>query len=270
MSNVPNLYFDGQLIDVQWGNEKIVAEWFAKYFGWSIQRQEQWKVDPRCEDGQMTQMEWGTWIISYIAMEQLSHHYAARSGADGNIRLCFRIKELQAKHHLFQQAGIQVTPIYNGAGPTTYFDFWVPGEGFRLTLQEDRSIESMDSVLPSWIRIGVIDLDQSVEWLTKHLGMKITADHADQGYMLMSLKLNHLDGDSLWVIEQDAQASINKADSQVQPICWIQERDEFFRYHQFLIDSGVETSDIGGFVTRGMVSFHCYDPNGNRYNFSSM
>lgn len=269
MTNVPVLKFDGQFIDVLWGNEEPVMRWFEQYFGWQRLREEDWKVDPRCLQGKMNQMNDGTWIISYVTNEPLPHHYAERGTTDPNIRLCFRVHDLDTKHTLFAHDGIKVSPIYDGAGPTRYFDFWLPIEGIRLTLQEDLSIAE-DAILPSWIRIAVSKLEESVKWYEAFMGMSLVEDHSAEGYVIMKLKLNHHDSDSLWVIEQQAHASIHPIDGQVQPSCWIESRDEFFNYHQYLKDSGIATSDVGGFLTRGMVSFHYYDPDGNRLNISSM
>jgi len=269
MSHVPVLQFDGQFIDVQWGNEESVMQWFEQYFGWSRLQEEDWKVDPRCIQGKMNQMNLGTWIISYVANEALPHHYAEREGADPNIRLCFRVRDLDARQSLFVQDGIKVTPIYIGAGQSRYFDFWVPVENFRLTLQEDPSIEEGE-IEPSWIRLGVSRLEASVTWYETFMGMSLVEDHSTKGYVIMKLKLNHQAADSWWVIEQCDDAAANRIDGQVQPSCWIASRDDFFNYHQHLKDHGVAISDIGGFLTRGMVSFHCYDPDGNRLNISSM
>ena len=37
---------------------------------------------------------------------------------------------------------------------------------------------------------------------------------------------------------------------------WIKKREDFFKYHEYLQANGIETSEIGGFMDRGMVSFH--------------
>ncbi|QMV44694.1 hypothetical protein [Cohnella cholangitidis] len=73
------------------------------------------------------------------------------------------------------------------------------------------------------------------------------------------------------VLEQLADDAYQvKVDGQVRLICWVKLREHFFNYNQYLKNSGIVTSDIGGFLTRGMVSFHFYDPDGNRLNISSM
>ncbi|PZT53278.1 VOC family protein [Paenibacillus silvae] len=268
---VPTLYYDGQMIDVLWDNHDHVMKWLAQYFGWSLVRQENWKADPGCLHGKMTQTNWGTWLISYITNQRLPHHFAERGTVESNIRLCFRVNELQKRHRQLEQENIRVSSIYDGPGETRYFDLWATTEGIRLTLQEDVSLES-DEVLPSWVRVGVSHVEEAVEWYKKYMGMEIVQDESSTfGYALMKLKLNHIEEESFWIIEQlSEEAYKGKVDGQVQPVCWIKHREAFFRYHQFLLDCGIETSEVGGFLTKGMVSFHFYDLDGNRFNISSM
>ncbi|RKP57966.1 VOC family protein [Cohnella endophytica] len=268
-SSVPTLFFDGQFIDVLWDNHENLVRWFEKYFTWKVIRQEDWKVDPRCLEGKMTQMNYGTWLVSYLTNSRLPHHYAERGTVESNIRLCFRINELGEIHKTLSDDGVRVSPIYDGP-VTKYFDIWATPEGIRLTLQEDLSVPSAE-LFPSWIRVGVKNLDDSIMWYEQHMGMKLVERDKSNKFVIMTLKLNHSEEDSLWCIEQKPiETFTGKVDGQIQPVCWINSRDDFFKYHQYLIDSGIETSEIGGFVTRGMVSFHFYDPDGNRFNISSM
>ncbi|MNG23030.1 hypothetical protein D3C84_1075860 [compost metagenome] len=102
--------------------------------------------------------------------------------------------------------------------------------------------------------------------------MGIENDYSEYGFVIMSLGLNHQrDQKSLWVLEQLPEGTYTgKVDGQVWPVCWIAGREAFFQYRTHLIDSGIEASEVGGFLTRGLVSFHFYDPDGNRLNVSSM
>lgn len=126
-------------------------------------------------------------------------------------------------------------------------------------------------MLPSWIRVGINNLEESVKWYEENMGLKVVEYDNKNQFVIMSLKLNHSEEDSLWVIEQKPEGTYTgKVDGQVQPSCCIKDREDFFKYHQYLIDRGVETSEIGGFLTKGMVSFHFYDIDGNRLNVSSM
>lgn len=253
-----------------WKNHSETVSWFEKHFAWKVQRDENWKVDPRCTEGRMTNMNWGTWVVSYIADAKLPHHYAERGSVEPNIRLCFRVKDLGMKHQALMDGGVRVSQVYSGPGYTKYLDLWADPEMFRLTLQEDPALEN-DELLPSWIRVGASHLQTSIQWYQEHMGMSLVKDATDEGYAVMKLQLNHSEDDSLWIIEQlPADAYRGKVDGQVQPVCWVNNRDDFFKYHQYLLDSGIDTSEVGGFTQRGMVSFHFYDLDGNRFNISSM
>ncbi len=116
------------------------------------------------------------------------------------------------------------------------------------------------------------DLTHSVNWYQQYMGMEIEHDLRETGFVIMSLALSHQpEQKSLWVPKQAANdAYIGKVDGPVRPYCRVAEREEFFRYHTFLSDSGIEVSDIGGFLTRGLACFHFYDPDGNRLNISTL
>ncbi|MFF2015744.1 VOC family protein [Paenibacillus sp. NPDC058177] len=268
---VPKLHFDGSTVDVLWDNHEEAIHWFEKFMSWEVGQKENWKPDPRCTEGKMTRMNWGTWLISSLSSVRLPHHFAERGTVESNIRLCWRTRNLKQLHSHYKSNGVRVTDIYKGPGGTTYFDFWATYEGIRFTAQEDKQIQEQ-GIVPSWIRLGVSDLEKSIQWYRNYLGMEMENDLSKDGYVIMSLQLNHQrDQKSLWVLEQLTEdAYIGKVDGPVRPICWVTDREDFFNYHTFLSDSGIETSDIGGFITRGMVSFHAYDPDGNRLNFSSM
>lgn len=80
---VPDLYFDGQFIDVLWDNYDNAIAWFEKYFGWKVLRRDAWTVDPDCSEGFMTQMDHGTWLVTYRTEKRLAHHFAERGTVGG-------------------------------------------------------------------------------------------------------------------------------------------------------------------------------------------
>ena len=269
-ASVPDLYFDGQFVDVLWDNYDNAIKWFETYFNWNVSRRENWKVDPASVESIMTQMNFGTWVVTHLSESRLPHHFADRDGVDADVRLCFRVRDLEKMHETFVVDGVRVSSIYEGP-KARYFDVWATAEGIRLTLQEDPTVPE-SGVQPSWIRIGVSDLEESIKWHEAVTGMRLLERDPNNQFAIMALKLNHADDeDSLWVLERLPEgAQIGKRNPQVQPVCWIKSRDDFFKYHEYLKSTGVETSDFGGFVERGMVSFHFYDPDGNRFNVSSM
>lgn len=114
-------------------------------------------MDPRCFKGKMIQMDYGTWLVTYLTNTRLPHQFAERGTVESNIRLCFRIRDLEKIHQTLLDDGVRVSPVYDGP-KTRYFDVWATAEGIRLTLQEDLSVPSAE-LLPSWIRIGVRNIE---------------------------------------------------------------------------------------------------------------
>lgn len=269
--SVPNLHFDGTFIDVLWDHHDEAISWYKKFMGWDVKQAENWKPDPRCEQGRMTSMNWGVWLVSSLSSVRLPHHFAERGTVDSNVRLCWRTRGLKEVHERFKSSSVRVSDIYDEPGNVKYFDFWATFEGAKQTAQEDNQLPQ-DGFVPSWNRIAVSNLEQSIQWYSRHLGMQLEQDYSSEGYVIMSLKLNHHPNEkSLWVLEKAPEgAYIGKVDGLVQPVCWIHARDDFFGYHSYLSQNAIEVSEIGGFLTRGVVSFHFYDPDGNRLNISSM
>lgn len=270
-SSIPEILYEGGSIDVLWDYHDEAVKWYQKYLGWNIQQQETWTADPRATHGKMTHMGWGTWLISSISQTRLPYHFAERGTIDSNVRWCWRTGDLLKSHAFFKENGIRVTDIYRGPGECDYFDFWATYEGVRLTAQGDSSVNP-DVYEPSWTRIGVSNLKRAVEWYRTFLGMSMVSVHEEENYVIMRLGLNHHpEESSLWIIEQLPEgAAIGKVDGTVRSTCWIQNREQFFNYYQALKECGIHVGEIGGFTTRGMVSFHLYDEDGNRFNISSM
>nr|WP_269669527.1 VOC family protein [Paenibacillus sp. GSMTC-2017] len=268
---VPALFYDGAAIDILYDYHDDAIKWFVDKLGWSVKRKEHWKPDPLATHGRMTQLDWGTWLVSALTSTRLSHHYADRGTIDGNVRWCWRTYDLEQKHTELQQLNIRTTDLYEETGGIRYFDFWATAEGIRLTIQEDKKVSS-SALVPSWIRIGVSNFASSIDWYKKFMGMHIVDQINNKDYVVMSLRLNHKPGElSLWILEQlPSGTPIGKVDAPIRPYCFIRSRQQFFTYHQYLQSCGIEVSKIGGFTDKGLVVFHFYDPDGNRLNISSI
>jgi catechol 2,3-dioxygenase-like lactoylglutathione lyase family enzyme len=268
MTAVPDLYYDGGEIDVLWDNHDQAIEWYVNHMGWEVQRKETWKPDQRAIKGRMSHLGYGTWLNSVITSQRLPFHYAERGSVDPHIRWCWRTRDIQAVHDHFGEKGIRVTDIHPGLDGRRCFDFWATSEGARLTAVEDDKLQD-SGFKPSLTRIGVRDLRSAKEWYRDHVGMGMLEDHSDDGYLLMSLKENYSDGNSHWILEQLPDgAYTGKIDGPIRPLTLVKNRDDFFAYHRYLLDSGVECGEVAGFLTKGRVLFHFYDPDGNRFNVS--
>ncbi|MFS0861096.1 VOC family protein [Fredinandcohnia sp. 179-A 10B2 NHS] len=272
---LPKLYYDGCSIDVLYDYHEDAIKWYEKHLGWKVEQKEDWIADPRASKGKMTHMGWGTWLVSSITNQRLPFHYADRGTVDPNIRVCFKAKELNSTYSMFFEKGVRVSDIYDGPGGHKYFDVWVTSEGTRFTFQNEIENSTVafpdcDNYRDTCVRIGVEDLEKSVEWYRDYVGMEVESEHINDGYVIMSLGVNHHpEGKSKWILEKlPENIYIGKVDGTIRPMCFIHNRDEFFEYHRFLRDSGVEVGEIGGYTGGGMSMFHFYDIDGNRFNVS--
>lgn len=274
--NVPKLFYDGCSIDVLYDYHEDAVQWYETHLGWKVEQQEDWLPDPRATQGKMTHMGRGAWLVSCVTNQRLPFHYAERGTVDSNIRICFKAKDLHHAHASFFEQGIRVSEIYAGPGGHQYFDAWLTAEGTRFTFQDEIANSPIafpdgDNFRDTCIRIGVSNLEKSVEWYQRFVGMAVESEHIDDGYVVMSLGVNHHpDGKSKWVLETLPKNTYRgKIDGPLRPLCFVHNSDEFFNYHRFLQDHDVEVGDLGGFVDRGIAMFHFYDLDGNRFNVSS-
>ncbi|HZG88043.1 VOC family protein [Paenibacillus sp.] len=272
---VPKLLYDGGSIDILYDYHEDAIKWYENHLGWKVEQKENWKPDPRVAAGKMTHMGRGYWLTSYVTKKKLPFHYAERGTIDPHVRLCLKAKDIKQTHDDFSKKGIRVSEIYNGPGGHSYFDAWLTMEGTRFTFQDELehspiAFPDCDNFRDTCVRIGVKNLENAIKWYKQYVGMEVESLHGGDGYAIMSLGVNHHpNGKSMWVLEQLSDGAITeKVDGPVRPTCYIQNREQFFGYHTFLKNSGVDVCEIGGFTGRGMSMFHFYDPDGNRFNVS--
>ncbi|MFE5317895.1 VOC family protein [Paenibacillus sp. NPDC056579] len=265
-TTVPKLTYDGWHIEILWDNHDEAVQWFEQYMGWKARDQfksgeNDWFIMRR-----QTHLGFGTWIKSYIPKIR-PHVLADRTAIEGHVRWCWRTRDLEAVHSDFQKKGIRVTDLYAGPGGHYYFDFWATAEGVRLTAEGDDTIaEDAPLFVPSWTRIGVSDLQASIDWYSQYLGMQVFATHMKEGYAVMHLALEHHPDDvSTWVLERLPEGAHKECvNSPVRPYVVMHDTQEFQTYHNILLQSGVKVSDMEGNVSL----FHLYDPDGNRFTIS--
>jgi catechol 2,3-dioxygenase-like lactoylglutathione lyase family enzyme len=249
---VPELTYDGGEIDVLWDNHDPAIEWYVTFMGWEVKRKEMWWPDQRIQKGRMTHLGYGTWLNSVLTLQKLPFHYAERGTIDPRIRWCWRTKNLQKAHAHFIENGIRTTDVYVGPDGERYFDFWATAEGTRLTAEDDGTIKSK-GFKPSCTRIGVRDIRVAGKWYQEFVGMNVQEDHTEDGYLVMCLGDEFSDTRrSTWILEKfQSDAYTGKIDGAIRPLTKIKKRKDFFAYHQFLQDSGVECGDVGGHLEQG-------------------
>jgi catechol 2,3-dioxygenase-like lactoylglutathione lyase family enzyme len=261
------MFYDGGEIDVDWDHHDRAIAWYTTFLGWELKRKESWWPDQRVQDGKMTHLGYGTWLNSVLAAQKLPFHFAEKGTVDPNLRWCWRTKNLHKVHDLFTANEIRVTDIYTGPDGKQYFDFWETIEGTRLTAEGDDTIKGK-GFRPSCIRMGVKDLRQAAQWYMEFVGMVIIEDHTEDGYLIMALQETMRPKEKMfWILEElPGDASPGVVDGPIRPLMLLRKRDAFFTYHQFLKENGIKCGEFGGFVEKGRVLFHFYDPDGNRLN----
>lgn len=269
-ANVPQILYDGADVDVLWDGHEDAIRWYERHLGWKVEQKERWKPDPRVSQGKMTHMGNGIWLESVITDERLPYHFAERGTVDPAVRWCWKTRDIHRARSKFDLDGIRVSEVKSGPDRRLYFDVWCTSEGARITIHEDSKLLT-DELYDSEIRIGVKDLDQAAEWYQRFVGMERDTIHPDKGYACLTLGVNHKPGKvRTWILEQLPPGSYEgKADGPIRPRCYIENRESFFAYHKFLRSHGVQVGDLGGFIQRGYVKFHFYDPDGNRFNVCS-
>jgi len=266
---VPMILDDCIQVDVLWDYHDEALAWYEKFFGWT-KMVEFDTPEPGMLQLRNTGVAGGSfWIHSTITNQRLPFHYAERGTVDPNIRFCFNARDLNKNRSHFIEHGVRVSDIYTANDGNEYFDFWATTEGTRFSVRRDKTIEG------DWewygYRVGVTDLQQSIAWYIKYVGMSLNRIDEEKRFAVMNLAVNHMPGVFCpWVLEKIPEDTyVGKIDGPVRPFFFIQDRDEFYAYHRYLIESGVEPAPVSGFTGGGNIHFQFYDPDGNRINVSN-
>ncbi|GAA4839190.1 hypothetical protein GCM10023310_16230 [Paenibacillus vulneris] len=268
---VPQIVFDGGTVTTTLEEHEEMIAWLERHAGWKIAQQENWKPVPQAAVGKMTHMGWGVWIESGSSSEGEPVPAAAKGPFDPFVRWCWRTGNVQEKRQELMANGVRVSELYRDPEGLESFDFWAGPKEMLLTAIEDPAWKESSLADANRFRITVRHLQKSMEWYHNYIGMETVTDRSEHGYAVMKLGINyHPDGQSRWLLEEDpSRPETGPVDGLFRTRCIISSRESFFKYHQFLRDSGVEVSEVTGFLQRGRVCFHLYDPDGNRFDVSS-
>lgn len=268
-SSVPSLNFDGGQIDVLWDHHADAIKWYTTHFKWKNDPTYDWRQDDQADEEKITMLSFGTWLKSVRTSRKLHHLFADRGGPDPHVRWCWNTKDIAEAHRQLAENGVRISDIYLGPGNRYYFDLWA-WEGTRLTVCDWPELEDDSGALltPGWVRIGVTNLDASVQWYARHVGMEFVERNEKNDAVLMRLGLEHHSGRSLWWLERLPQgASTEPVNGPARPYCVVHDPWKFESYHRYLRENGVPVSDISGNPPiHGFSWFHFYDPDGNRFN----
>ncbi|XEC97514.1 VOC family protein [Paenibacillus tarimensis] len=254
---LPEVVYDGSTIVVSRENHASVVEWFETYAGWK-----RTGTEFRSDSYINTELgPWGVWITcdDNIVLPEVT---------DTNVRFCFKTRDLHKMYSTLSDNDVKVSKIYRGPFEHDYFDFWIPFDGFRLTVEGDPSIENKE-LSNDWVRVGVSDIHKAKEWYVRHIGMSVISEQPEEGYVVMGMRYNFQSDDvrhPCWVLEQlPEHASADRKEERARPYTFVHST-AFVDYHRLLSEQGVPISDISGNPNGGLAKFHIFDIDGNRFN----
>jgi catechol 2,3-dioxygenase-like lactoylglutathione lyase family enzyme len=179
--------------------------------------------------------------------------YAVR---ESPVRLCLACPDLEATHAALTAEGVRVTWIDLNDTMGHAFDFY-DLEGTRLTAVATPG-DTTDARFTGYAspRIGVSDLNASVDWYSRNLGMMASSDGVSDGRAVMTM------GDYLpiWLEEKSAESSHRRTDAYARPYFLTLDIDEA---HAWAAAQGFDPSPVSGQKLR---VFHFWDPDGNAIN----
>lgn len=269
---VPALAYDGGNLYVPMDAHDEVVDWLTRHMGWNVRHQ----FDNRPKDPgnaivreRKTLHGFGTCVQS-IELRDGADPLPTAVSAHTRIKWCWRTRNLQETRDYLLHQGVEVGEPYRGPGGHLYFDFRATSERILLTAQgDDRVEEDAPRFVPSWNRIGVLDLAASKRWYEAFVGMRLMEDRSEDGYVVMGLDLEHHPNErSMWVLEQSAEAvPEGNANGAARPNCVLHDKREFADYYANLKNAGIVVSEILGYPpVDGYSWFHFYDPDGNRFD----
>lgn len=268
---VPDVKFDGGTIEALLAEHDEAVDWLRRHMGMNVQMQENWTPGPEAAIGKMTHMGWGVWIESGTTAEGTPFPKAERRAKDSNIRWYWGVRDLQEKREQLRLAGVRVSEPYTDPEGRQAFDFWALAGEERLTAVQNPNVQDDGFADENVFRLTVKNLQSAVAWYMKHIGMKLEADCSDEGYCVLTFGIHYSDeGRARWIVDENPDAGDNEASESLFRLrTSIPRREHFFAYHRSLQESGANVSPVGGFIARGRVYFHVYDPEGNRFDFSA-
>ncbi|MCQ6557377.1 VOC family protein [Paenibacillus mendelii] len=267
---IPAVLFDGGTINVRMEEHEEAIEWCQRVLGLQITQQENWTPGPDAVIGKMTHMGMGLWIESGRAADGTPAPAVVREPLDSTILWYWRTRNLRSTKQELHRQGVQTSENYTDHAGNEVFNFRFMNSGTWLSAIEDPSLDGDVFSDSNVTRIKVKHLRQSIEWYKQYLGMAVSAEPAMNSYCEMTLGINHHpEGRYIWMLAEDSNwTDHGPLDGLFRTRSFIADREAFFNYYQFLKDSGNLVSEMGGYVLRGRVYFHVYDPDGNRFDIS--
>lgn len=246
------LRYEGGHIGVT-GDRQAAVDWYCRHLGMSVA----WD---QVAEGQTLLRFPGSQAIPLVSVAggESDNVWGDREHAvrESPVRLCLACPDLEATHAALTSEGIHVTWIAIDDVTGNAFDFY-DLEGTRLTAvsapDETSTARFTGYASP---RIGVSDLNASIDWYCRNLDMAMSSDATTDHRVLMTM------GDYLpiWLEEKSAESFSGRADAYARPYLLTLDIDDA---HTWAAAQGFDPSPISG---QKLHVFHFWDPDGNAIN----
>ncbi|TLS36556.1 VOC family protein [Pseudalkalibacillus caeni] len=271
------LGWDGGFIMVKWDQFEEAVKWYQRHMGWTfidqfitpVGKKAFFRLPIKTCHAQVT----------LKSFESDFEHFQELQAPEGNVRLTFDVADLEHTLSYFRKNNIEVSSIDELPDGTKTFDIYAFG-GARLTAVHN---SQLDGIYPNarlidfgtavCTRIGVKNLDDSLEWYNNQLGFQLAERYSESKSALI-----HAPGSSWgWGEEENIipipilletlsdDAFSDKSNPSARVYFDVRPKEKFVKLHEDLKRAGIETSEIAG-NPDSWAGFHFFDLDGNRLN----
>jgi len=252
--------FDGGDMMLRWDEFEEAIEWLDRHMGWTYLHG---NLNDRSKRAAFVMPGGGHFNMTTWDNEERS------SRSDGHCRLCFRIADLERNLEYFDKHRISYEERKKLPDGRETFDIRICGD-LRLTLIADPEWDGKypDTRIISFdktpIRLGVRNIERSVQWYARHMGMKRSEKMSSDQYALLEAYHSH-EGrvDLAWLEQIPEDEPYREANPAARLYFLVRGAENFIRSHRSLTEQGVKTSEISGDPSI-WASYYAYDPDGNR------
>ena len=252
--------FDGGFIHIS-GNKNEVVDWYCKHMGLTVA----W--------------DWpGMTILQFPCGDTITlemKHSTDRYNREARVRFCFDCPDIPSVHQQLIEEGVKVSSIYEGPDGRSSFDFYDPC-GNRLTAVVSR--EELIQKLPDsrfmlfHLRIGVQDVDRSVDWYAEILQMRSIVKtpncavlHVGDTYQNHTVPLKPL---PIILEKMAADTETDRLPASILPMFVTPTEEDLVNARRIIKGLNTEVSEIEGEIREnsGLAQFFVSDLDHNRFS----
>lgn len=191
------------------------------------------------------------------------------------IKLCLDTPDIEITHAELKQHGIKVSELYTGPGGRA-FDFVDPCGTTHA------AVEAREELIVHYpkhhrftlfhLRIGVSDLQRSIEWYSRFLKTTVQSVEPDASYALLHNGTRYVNNGPVlaplpvYLIQTEMTTPSAARCETVLPMFVTDSEASLHAAHSVFRENNIEASDIFGEIRSdsGMADFTFHDPDGNR------